>query len=130
MANDHGSISRTQLQRVYEIIYVRDVYARIHGRGQASTANIGAEYAKVRMAKGRETDSKSFIDTALTIQTRVLGMPSAEKPLLDMDNLPIKPEPHQLRATLAGHCVQVRELQGERIVGSGEHTPRGLRTEL
>jgi hypothetical protein len=112
MANYHEAMSRTQLQCVYEIILVRDLYARIRGRGPASAANIAAEYAKVRVAMGRETVSKSFICTALTIQTRVLGMPSAEKPLLDMDNLPIKPEPHQLRATLAGHCVQVRELQG------------------
>ena len=88
MANDHAAMSRTQLQRAYEITYFRDLYARIHGRGQASAAYIAAEYAKVSTAKGRETVSKSFIDTALTIHTRVLGMPSAEKLLLDMDNLP------------------------------------------
>jgi hypothetical protein len=120
-------MSRTQLQRAYEIIFYRDLYARTHGRDQASTANIAAEYAKVRMAKGREAVTKSFIDTARTIHTRVLGMPSAEKLLLEMDNLPRQTNPFQLRAPHAVHCVQARELQGEHLVGSGAHTPHGLR---
>ncbi|MFM7980667.1 MAG: hypothetical protein ACKPKO_15245, partial [Candidatus Fonsibacter sp.] len=50
--------------------------------------NIAAEYAKVRMAKGREVISKGFIDTALTIPGRVLGIPAAERLLVDMDNRP------------------------------------------
>ena len=41
MANDHEAMRRTQLPRVY-------------GWGQASATNITAEYAKVRMARGRE----------------------------------------------------------------------------
>ena len=40
------------------------------------------------MAKGREVISRSFIDTALTIHGWVLGIPAAERLLLDMDNLP------------------------------------------
>ena len=48
LANDHETMSRTQLQRVYENIFLRDLYARTHGRDQASAANIAAEYAKVR----------------------------------------------------------------------------------
>ncbi|MFM7978014.1 MAG: hypothetical protein ACKPKO_01750, partial [Candidatus Fonsibacter sp.] len=50
--------------------------------------NIAAEYAKVRVAKGREVMFKSFIDTALTIHGRALGSPAAERLLYDMDNLP------------------------------------------
>ncbi|MFM7989305.1 MAG: hypothetical protein ACKPKO_59325, partial [Candidatus Fonsibacter sp.] len=62
--------------------------SRIHGRGQKSATDLASEYAKVRMAKGREVISRSFIDTALTIHGRVLGIPTAERLLLDMDNLP------------------------------------------
>ena len=49
---------------------------------------IAAKYAKVRVAKGREVISKSSIDTAVTIHGRVLGIPAAERLLLDMGNLP------------------------------------------
>ena len=85
-ANDHEAMSRTQLQRVYEILYFRDVYARANGRDQATAANIAAEYAKVRMARGRERISKSFVDTALTIHARLLAIPAAEHLLLEMDS--------------------------------------------
>ena len=54
IANDHETMSRTQLQRVYEITSCRDLYARTHGRDQAGAANIAAQYAKVRVAKGQE----------------------------------------------------------------------------
>ena len=64
----------------------RDVYARTNGRDQATAANIAAEYAKVRMAKGRERISKSFVDAALTIHARLLAIPAAERLLLEMDS--------------------------------------------
>jgi len=86
IANDHETMSRTQLERVYEIIFFRDTYARNHGRDQATAANIAAEYAKVRMAKGREIISKTFVDTALTIHARLLSIPAAEQLLLTMDS--------------------------------------------
>ena len=112
MANDHETMSRTQLQRVYKIIYVRDLYARTHGRDQASTANIAAEYAKVRMAKGREAVTKSLIDAALTIHTRVLSMSSAETLVLGIDNLPRQTHPfnpvHRLQA-LVSKCRNSKE---------------------
>ena len=82
-----------------------DLYARTHSRGQASAANIAAEYAKVRMSKGRGAVTKSFINTALTIHARVLSMPSAETLLLDMDNLPRQTSPfnsvHRLQAIVS-----------------------------
>ena len=88
MANDHETMSRTQLQRVYAIIFFRDLYACTRGRGQASTAKIAGEYAKVRVSKGRGAVTKSCIDAALTMHARVLSMPSAETLLLEMHNLP------------------------------------------
>ncbi len=45
MANDHEAMSRTQLQRIYEIILFRDMFARAHGRDQATAANIATAYA-------------------------------------------------------------------------------------
>ena len=62
------------------------MYARTNGRDQATAANIAAEYAKVRMARGRERISKSFVDTALTIHARLLAIPAAERLLLEMDS--------------------------------------------
>ena len=127
MANDHETMSRTQLQRVYAIVYFRDLYARTHGLDQASAPNIAAEYSKVRMAKGREAATKSFIDAALTIHTRVLSLPRAEQLLLSMDNLPRQTNPlnsvHRLQAVVS----KVRKLQGEHQAGSGAHPPHGLR---
>ena len=106
LANDHETMSRTQLQRVYEIVHFRDVFARLNGRDQAGAATIAAAYANVRMAKGREKISKSFVDTALTIHTRLLAFPSAEKLLLDMHSaLPRDANPfnsvHRLQAIIS-----------------------------
>jgi hypothetical protein len=106
LANDHETMSRTPLQRVYEVIYFRDVWARTHGRDQASAANIAGEYAKVKMANGREKVSKSFVDTALTIHNRLLSIPAAEALLLDMDSaLPRDSNPfnsvHRLQAIIS-----------------------------
>ena len=50
--------------------------------------NLAAEYAKVRMAKGREVISRSFIDIALMIHGWVLGIPTAERLLLGVGSLP------------------------------------------
>ena len=38
------------------------------------------------MAKGREPISKTFVDTAMTIHSRLLQIPAAEAMLLDMDS--------------------------------------------
>ena len=57
VANDHETMSRTQLQRAYEILF-RDAFAKPHGPDQANATNIAAEYAKVRMAKGREQSAR------------------------------------------------------------------------
>ena len=56
MANDHEAMSRTQLQRVYEIVFFRGAFARTHGRGQASATSIATEYAQVWMASEARTN--------------------------------------------------------------------------
>lgn len=38
------------------------------------------------MAKGREPISKTFVDTAMTIHSRLLQIPAVEAMLLDMDS--------------------------------------------
>jgi hypothetical protein len=58
------------------------------------------------MAKGREPVSKSFVDTALTIHSRLLSIPAAETLLLDMDSaLPRDCNPfnsvHRLQAIIS-----------------------------
>ena len=91
--------------------FFRDQYAKTHGRDQATATNIAAEYGKVRMAKGRERVSKSFVDTALTIHARLLQIPEAERLLLEMDSTLSKDEsPFQFSPSPASQCVEVREL--------------------
>ena len=113
MANDHETMRRTQLQRIYEIIFFRDQYAKTHGRDQATAANIAAEYGNMRMAKGRERISKSFVDTALTIHARLLPIPEAERLLLEMDSNVVKGENpfnsvHRLQA-IVSKCGNSKE---------------------
>ena len=85
--------------------FFRDALAESHGRDQANATNIAAEYAKVRMAKGRERISKSYVDTALTIHGRLLQIPDAERMLLEMDSTLAKDDnpfnsAHRLQATV------------------------------
>ena len=113
LANDHETMSRTQLQRVYEIVFFRDQYAKTHGRDQATAANIAADYGKARMAKGRERISKSFVDTSLTIHARLLSIPEAERLLLEMDSSVVKDENpfnsvHRLQA-IVSKCGNSKE---------------------
>ena len=63
IANDHELMSRTSLQRIYEVALFRDSYARNYGRAQATAQKVAEAYAQVRMANGREKISKSFVDT-------------------------------------------------------------------
>ena len=86
IANDHEFMSRTSLQRIYEVALFRDIYARNYGRPQATAQNVADAYTQVKFAKSREKISKSFVDTALTVHNRVLSIPAAEKLLLEMDS--------------------------------------------
>ena len=127
MANDHETTSWSQLQRIYEIIYFRDLYARTHGRDQASAMNIAAAYAKVRMANGGEVISRFFIETALTIHGRVLGIPAAERLLLDMGNLPRTENPFNSVQRLQA-IVSKCENNKDHITWARTRQPHGLRT--
>ena len=93
IANDHQTMSRTSLQRIYILIHFRNVYARLHGRKTTAAANIAAAFARVRIARGREQVSKSFIDAALTVPGRLLALPRVERMLLDMDSRPEESRP-------------------------------------
>jgi len=89
------------------------MFARAHGRDQATAANIATAYAKVRMAKGRESISKTFVDTALTIHGRLLQIPAVEAMLLEMgsnsakDNNPFN-SVHRLQA-IVSKCGNSKE---------------------
>ena len=80
-------VSRTSLQRIYEVASFREAYARGYGRQTATSRNVAAAYPQMQMStsKGRERISSSFVDIALTIYHRVLkSIPAAEKLLLEM----------------------------------------------
>ena len=61
IANDHETMSRTLLQRIYAIVHCRYMSARLHGRGTATAANMAAAFAKLRIARGREHLSKQTL---------------------------------------------------------------------
>ena len=70
----------------------------MHGGGNKHRGNKAAAYTVLRIARGREQLSKSFIDAALTVHGRLLALPRAEKLLLDMGNLP-NTQSHSTRCT-------------------------------
>ena len=83
MSIDDEAMTRSQTQRIYEIVHFRNTLRETQGK--ASVPDILAYYTTLRM---KEPITKSFIDTALTVHSRVLTLPAAERLLLRMDGLP------------------------------------------
>ncbi|MFM7989531.1 MAG: hypothetical protein ACKPKO_60475, partial [Candidatus Fonsibacter sp.] len=98
-----------------------------HGRGQAKAMNLGAGYTKVLMAKGREVISKTFNNTTLTIHGRVLGIPTAERLLLDMGNLPRHDNQFNSAQRLQAIVSKCGGHKRQHHVGPITHPPHGLR---
>jgi hypothetical protein len=61
---------------------------RAHGVGTGTAAAIAAAYAVVKTAKGRDPVSATFVDTALTVQKRLLSHGAIANILLVMDDGP------------------------------------------
>ena len=83
LAGDDEAMTRTTMQRIYEIASLRQL--QVH-RGEGSSAAKIAELYKALRTK--DPIGASFIDIALTLHNRVLSNPAAERLLLVMDGRP------------------------------------------
>ena len=85
MGQDHESMSRTALQRIYEIARFRDTQLRVHGYAAGSAQAVFEAYKRVKTAGKQQPYSQSAIDSSLTIMSRMLNIPSVQSRLLDAD---------------------------------------------
>ena len=85
LAADNDAMTRTTLQKIYEVVHFRDQHVRAHGVGTGTAAAIAAV---VKTAKGRDPVSAAFVDTALTVHKRLLSHGAITNLLLAMDDRP------------------------------------------
>ena len=88
MGQDHESMSRTALQRVYEIARFRESQMRLHGPGAGSAASVAKAYAIVKAAGNQQPYSTSAIDVAIAVHQRMLGIAAVTERLLVADSWP------------------------------------------
>jgi hypothetical protein len=85
MGQDHESMSRTALQRVYEIARFRETQLRVHGPGAGTAQAVFKAYERVKTAGNQQPYSQTAIDSSLTIMNRMLSIPSVQTRLLEAD---------------------------------------------
>jgi hypothetical protein len=88
MGQDHESMSRTALQRVFEIARFRESQMSLHGRAAGTAAAVCRAYDQVKCAGNRQPYSPAAIDTAITIMSRMLSIPAVRSRLLEADAWP------------------------------------------
>ena len=88
LAADNDAMTRTTLPEIYEVVHVREQPVLAHGATTGTAATIAAAYVVVKTAKGREPVSAAFVDTALTVHTRLLSHDAIANILLTMDYRP------------------------------------------
>ena len=97
LAQDDDAMSRSTVQRIYEIASLRRL--QTERREDASVARIAELYKDLK-----NSITRSFVDTAFTLYSRVLSIPAAERLLLRMDNKPKAENPfnsvHKLQVIL------------------------------
>jgi hypothetical protein len=86
MGQYHMSMSRTALQRVYEIARFRDTQIRMHGPAAGSAQAVFHSYERVKTAGKQQPYSLQAVDSSLTIMARLLSIPSVQSRLLDADS--------------------------------------------
>jgi hypothetical protein len=85
MGQDHESMYRTALRRVYEIARFRETQLRVHGPAAGTAQAVFHAYERVKTAGKLQPYSLSAIDSSLTIMARLLCIPSVQNRLLDAD---------------------------------------------
>ena len=80
------SMSRTALQRVYEIARFRDTQIRMHGPAAGSAQAVFHSYERVKTAGKQQPYSLQAVDSSLTSMARLLSIPSVQSRLLDADS--------------------------------------------
>ena len=81
MGQYHMSMSRTALQRVYEIARFRDTQIRMHGPAAGSAQAVFHSYERVKTAGKQQPYSLQAVDSSLTIMARLLSIPIGAKSL-------------------------------------------------
>ena len=80
MGQDHESMSRTALQRVYEIARFRESQTRLHGVTSGTAASVTQAYATVKTAGNQQPYTSSAIDAAIAVYQRMLSLASVTEP--------------------------------------------------
>lgn len=89
LAQSSEAMSRTAIQRIYEIGRFRNQQRQLHGSAKASAAAIfDAFNSKLTLARTSQQLSKSIVDMALTIYDRLLSTPELTEVLLIADSGP------------------------------------------
>ena len=88
MGQDHESMSRTALQRVFEIARFRENQIRVHGPTAGSATAVFKAYERVKTAGNQQPYSLTAIDVALTLMSRMLCIPEVQSRLLNADSWP------------------------------------------
>ena len=88
MGQDHDSMYRTALQRVYEIARFRESQLRVHGPTAGTATAVFHAYERVKTPGKSQPYSLAAIDSSLTIMARLLCIPSVQSRLLDADAWP------------------------------------------
>lgn len=75
------------MQLVYDVLQYKTRHEKRHG--PISAAELAAKYSQqMKVAQGGEAVSKSFIDIACTVQSRILSDDIMRRVLLTMDDMP------------------------------------------
>ena len=85
MGQDHDSMYRTALQRVYEIARFRESQLKVHGPAAGTAQAVFRAYERAKTAGKQQPYSLAAIDSSLTIMARLLSIPSVQTRLLDAD---------------------------------------------
>jgi len=81
MGQYHMSMSRTALQRVYEIARFRETQIRMHGPAAGAAQAVLHAYERVKTAGKQQPYSLQAVDSSLTIMARLLSIPSVQSRL-------------------------------------------------
>ena len=84
MPQDHESMSRTALQRIYEIARFRDSQMRLYGASAGTATAVCRAYQRVKVAAGQVAYTPGAVDAAVTVMNRMLKIPLVQARLLEV----------------------------------------------
>ena len=88
LAVDHEWMSRTALQRIYEIARFRDSQIRLYGPSAGTASAVCKAYEHVKVASNQIAYTLGAVDAAITVMNRMLKIPQVQARLLAADAWP------------------------------------------